>query len=179
MTVKPEEHFWSSYNDYIGARPKPYWLHTDVMKEHFGDANRYRQFAEEMLTNDYQSPLLGIVGSTLLGSEPFIQEIMATHLDGKQIERDVPAIRELSKFRKIEMILDNVREVFEDRKLAQKTAIYLAHRYSGARLRELGTYFGKKDSAIAQTTKRFTDEIALNKGLKTIVDNLGKRLELS
>lgn len=179
MTVKPEEHSWSSYNAYIGVRPKPHWLHTDVMKEHFGDGDRYCQFVEEMLTKDYQSPLQGIVGSTLLGSEPFIQEIMATHLDGKQIERDVPAIRELSKSRKIAMILENVQEVFEDRKLAQKAGIYLAHRYSGARLRELGAYFDKKDSAIAQTTKRFTDEIAVNKELKTIVDNLGKKLKLS
>lgn len=179
MTLKPEEHPWSSYNCYIGAQPVPHWLHTDVMKEHFGDSNKYRQFVEGMLTRDYQSPLQGIVGSTLLGSEPFIQEIMAIHLDGKQIERDIPAIRELSKIRKIEMIVENVREVFGDRKLAQKAGIYLAHRYSGARLREVGAYFGKKDSAIAQTTRRFTDEIAINKELKTIVDNLSKRLKLS
>ena len=38
--------------------------------------------------------------------------------------------------------------------LAQKIGIYLVHRKSGARLKELGAYFGKKDTAIAQTARR-------------------------
>ena len=60
-----------------------------------------------MLGMEYESPLRQIVASTLLGSESFLQEIMATHIDGKQLERDVPAIRELSKSRKIELIIEN------------------------------------------------------------------------
>jgi putative transposase len=83
-----------------------------------------------------------------------VQEIMATRLEGKQVERDVPALRELSKFRKIKMILEHVRGTFGDAGLEQKVGIYLAHRHSGARLKEVGTFFGKKDTAIAQTSRR-------------------------
>ena len=126
-----------------------------------------------------KAPLQGAVAATLLGSEPFVQEIMATHLDGKQIERDVPAIRELSKNRKIEMIMENVRGVTNDAKLERKICIYLAHRHSGAKLRELGAYFDKKDTAIAQTTKRLASEMDSDKYLKKLVDSLGNKLKLS
>lgn len=160
MVTKPEAHPWSSYPDYIGARPAPGWLCIDMVKERFGDGNKYREFVEDMLGMEFESPLRQIVASTLLGSESFLQEIMATHIDGKQLERDVPAIRELSKSRKVELIVENVRGLFGDTKLEQKVSIYLAHRKSGARLKELGAYFDKKDAAIAQTTRRLKDEMA-------------------
>ncbi len=179
IVEKPEAHPWSSYNDYIGARPAPGWLRMDMLSAHFGDCKKYRQFVEEMLGKEYESPLQQAVASTLLGSEPFVQEIMATHLDGKQVERDVPAIRELSKPRKIEMILENVRGALGDAELEQKVCIYLAHRYSGARLKELGEYFVKKDSAIAQTTRRLIGEMAGDVKLKKLVDSLEEKLKLS
>lgn len=179
LSEKPEAHPWSSYQDYIGSRPAPVWLRTNMVMERFGDSKRYRQFVEEMLGKEYESPLQAAVASTLLGSEPFVQEIMATHLDGKQVERDVPAIRELSKSRKIEMIIENVRGVFGDTSLGQKAGIYLAHRHSGARLKELGAYFGKNDSAIAQTTRRLKGQMAVDVNLKKMVDSLEEKLKLS
>jgi len=179
LSEKPEAHPWSSYQDYIELRPAPGWLRTNMVMQRFGDSKRYRQFVEEMLGKEYESPLQAAVASTLLGSEPFVQEIMETHLDGKQVERDVPAIRELSKSRKIEMILENVRGVFGDTRLEQKVGIYLAHRYSGARLKELGAYFGKKDSAIAQTTRRLKSEMVVDVNLKKMVDSLEEKLNLS
>lgn len=112
-------------------------------------------------------------------SESFVQEIMAAHLDGKPIERDVPAIRELSKFRRIETIIDNVRGTFVDAGLERKTAIYLAHQHSGARLKELGAFFGKKDTAIAQTARRFKGEMAEDDNLRKMVEALEKKLKLS
>jgi len=179
MVTKPEAHPWSSYQDYIGARPAPNWLCIDTVKERFGDGKKYREFVEDMLGMEYESPLRQIVASTLLGSESFLQEIMATHIDGKLLERDVPAIRELSKSRKVELIVENVRGFFGDTKLEQKVSIYLAHRKSGARLKELGAYFDKKDSAIAQTTRRLKDEMAGDLSFKKKVDALEEKLKLS
>ena len=179
LVDKPEVYSWSSYQDYIGSRPAPCWLSTDKVREHFGDSKNYRQFVEQMIGKDHESPLHGAVASTLLGSESFVQEIMATHLDGKRIERDVPAIRELSKSRKIEKILEHVQGVVGDTRLERKISIYLAHRHSGARLKELGAYFDKKDSAIAQTTRRLTSEMARDVNLKLMVDSLQEKLKLS
>ncbi|MGA7828943.1 MAG: transposase [Geobacteraceae bacterium] len=179
MVTRPGEHPWSSYKDYIGDRPKPAWLCTDTVLSQFGDGNKYRQFVEHMLVMEYENPLRNVIASTLLGSEPFVQEIIATHLDGKQMERDVPAMRELSKTRKIEMIIENVSGIFGDAGLEQKVGIYLAHRRSGARLKELGEYFNKKDSAIAQTTRRLIGKMAADGSLKKKVEELEKRLRLS
>ncbi len=179
MVTKPEDHPWSSYKDYIGGRLKPAWLCTDTVLAHFGGGKNYCQFVEHILGMEYESPLKNVIASTLLGSDPFIQEIIAMHLDGKQVERDVPGIRELSKTRKIEMIIENVRGIFGDAGLEQKVGIYLAHRRSGARLKELGEYFNKKDSAIAQTTRRFIGKMAVDGSLKKKVEELEKRLRLS
>jgi hypothetical protein len=176
MVTKPEEHPWSSYQDYVGDRPKSAWLCTETVLGHFGAGKDYRRFVEHMLDMEYESPLGSVIASTLLGSETFIQEILATHLDGKEMVRDVPAIRGLSKTRKIETILENVRGVFEDAGLAQKVGIYLAHRRSGARLKEIGEYFNKKDSAIAQTTRRLREKMAADKSVKKKVEELEKRL---
>ena len=45
---------------------------------------------------------------------------------------------------------------------------HLFHRYSDARLKELGAYFKKKDSAIAQTTRRLMDVMVADEKLKKI-----------
>jgi hypothetical protein len=55
----------------------------------------------------------------------------------------------------------------------------LCHRYSDARLKELGAYFNKKDSAIAQTTRRLMGVMASDEKLKKKIDLLEKRLKLS
>ena len=56
---------------------------------------------------------------------------------------------------------------------------HLCHRYSDARLKELGAYFKKKDSAIAQTTRRLMGVMASDEKLKKKIDLLEKRLKLS
>lgn len=179
MTEKPESYLWSSYQNYIGEKPVPAWLCTDVVKAHFGSSKSYQQFVEDLLGKEYESPLQRTVASTLLGSEPFVQNIMETHLDGKQVERDVPAIRELSKLRRIEMILENVQGALGDAKLEEKIGIYLAHQLSGARLKEIGAYFDKKDSAIAQTSKRLLSAMAVDPELKEMVESVERKLNLS
>jgi putative transposase len=179
MVAKPEEYPWSSYRDYVGTRQAACWLCTETVTGRIGDAKRYREFVEDLLRKEYESPLQGAFASSVLGSEPFVQEITAMHFDGKEIDREVPAIRELSKSRKIEMILRNLTGVFGDIGLEQKAAIYLSHRYSGARLKEIGSYFGKKESAISQVSRRFAAEMENDGKLAKMVVSLVEKLKLS
>jgi len=179
MVTKPEDYQWSSYQDYIGARPAVFWLCTNTVTGRIGDAKRYREFVEDMLGKEYESPLQGVFASSLLGSELFVQDITAMHLDGKEIDREVPAIRELSKSRKIEMIVSNLRGVFGDIGFEQKAAIYLSHHYSGARLKELCAYFVKKESAISQASRRFAAQMESDGKLAKIVASLVEKLKLS
>ena len=179
MVTKPEDYQWSSYQDYIGARPAPFWLCTETITRQIGSARRYCEFVEDLLGKECESPLQGAFASSILGSEPFVQEITAIHLDGKDIDREVPAIRELSKSRKMELIMGNLAGVFGDIGLEQKAAIYLSHRYSGARIKELGAYFGKKESAISQASRRFAAKIETDGKLGKVVVSLVENLKLS
>lgn len=179
IVEKPEEYLWSSYLDYVGMRQAPCWLHLIPLRERFGDSGKYRQFVEDMLGKEYENPLRCTVASTLLGSESYVREIMETHLDGKPAKRDVPAIRNLSKSRKIEIIVEKLVGVFGDTGREQKAGIFLAHRFSGARLKEIGEYFGKKESAISQASRRFAAEMAADGELAQVVVSLVEKLKLS
>ncbi len=176
---KPDEHPWSSYRDYIGERSIPSWLSTSQVLGKFSAPSSYKRFVEHMLDKEYQSPLQATVSSTLLGSEPFIREVMAIHIDGRRVERDIPAIRALSKSRIIETIMHQVQGAIEDPRLSQKVAIYLAHRYSGAKLKELEKHFGKKESAISQTSRRLVMAMSRDAALQKVVARLEEDLKKS
>ncbi len=179
IVENPERYCWSSYLDLIGMRKAPCWLYLDTLKNQIGDSQKYRQFVEEMLGKEYENPLQRAVASTLLGSESYVRVVMEKHLDGKPVKRDVPAIRNLSKTRKIEMIVEKLVGAFGDARFEQKAGIYLAHRYSGARLKEIGAYFSKTESAISQTSRRFAVEIADDGRLEKVIVSLMKELNLS
>lgn len=179
MVTKPEDYQWSSYQDYIGARAASSWLSSEAIIRQIGSTRRYREFVEDLLGKEYESPLQGTFASSLLGSETFVQKISAIHLDGKDIDREVPAIRELSKSRKIELIMGNLIGAFNDTDLEQKAAIYLTHRYSGARIKELGAFFDKKESAISQASRRFAAKIETDVELGKVVVSLVEKLKLS
>ena len=70
-------------------------------------------------------------------------------------------------------------EFRENERLAEKAAIYLCHRYSGAKLREIGGRFGVKDSAVSQASRRFKRELDQDKHLRKMVGNLMINLNLS
>ena len=181
---RPEEYRWSSYNSYIGQHAPPTWQKMDFIIGYFGKKaadpqKRYRQFVEDMLGEDYESPLTEAVGSSLLGSLGFREEITTAHLQGKTASRDVPALRQLLTQPQPEEIVRQVKKVFaENEKLARQAAIHLCHRYSGARLREIGQLFDVRESAISEGSRRFAEKLKGDKQLKNTVDAVKKELKL-
>ena len=146
----------------------------------FGDSGAYRSYVDELVARgEYPSPLKGTWGSTLLGTESFVEEVVGTHLSGRRLERDLPAVRELVKARTIERIVFEVGHAFDDVRIATKVGIYLAHRHSGATLRDLGSYFAKKESAISQTSRRLASAIINDRKLAESVRDIENRLSLS
>lgn len=49
-----------------------------------------------MTAQHYESPFTDVVGSTVLGGGAFVKAIKDTYLTDKPVDRDVPAVRELS-----------------------------------------------------------------------------------
>lgn len=102
----------------------------------------YRQFVEDMLGETYESPLNNTIGSSLLGSAEFMEEITTSHLKDKAMGRDVLSLGQLATQLEPEEIVSKVKTVFADNeKLARQVAMHLCHKYSGAKLREIGKLF--------------------------------------
>jgi hypothetical protein len=101
MVSKPEHYQWSSYQSYIGQCATPEWLKTNFILGYFGrkasDANNsYRRFVEDLLDNEYESPLSATVASTVLGRSAFVREVSERHLGEKRAERSMLAVKALA-----------------------------------------------------------------------------------
>ena len=77
-------------------------------------------------------------------------------LDDRPMDRDLPALRELKERPDPEMISEVACKVFsESKRLGRLAGIYLCHRYSGAKLKEIGDLFLLSDSGVTQASRRF------------------------
>lgn len=184
----PEDYPWSSYRYYAGAATAgavPPWLCTDFILEGFGKKaavaqNNYRLFVYEMLSREYASPMQETVASTILGSAAFVSEIQEDHLNARKTDRDLPALRELKERPSLDEIVKVVGEVFaDDERQARKVRIYLCHRFSGARLREIGEMFSLTESGVTRASKRLAEAMEGDRALRKKIANLQNRLCLS
>ena len=185
MVARPEEYRWSSYRDYVGERKSPEWLKTGFVLGYFGkkasdSADKYRKFVEDRLGEEYDSPLNAAVAATMLGGAEFIREMTEKHIDGKQLDRDLAAVRTLSNHPTVDTIVQAVKSVIhEHERLAVKASIYLCHKYSGAKLKEIGERFEIGQSAVTQASRRFAQQLDDDGTLKKQVDKIVHSIDLS
>jgi REP element-mobilizing transposase RayT len=179
IVAKPEEYEWSSYRYYIGKSEAPTWLRISFVLGYYGGmagVEKYREFVNEVREQESKSPLKGAVAATILGSPKFVKWITQSHLDEMQADRNVPAVRKMVRpaLDEIETIVGKL--IFADKTLARKVSIYFCHRYSGARLREVGERFGMSDAAITQASKRIRIAAEQDGVLRKKLDQVAKKL---
>jgi putative transposase len=185
IVEKPEEYRWSSCRSYTGDTAVSAWLSTDFILGYFGKKKetaqkKYHQFVSDLMSHKYSSPLLATVASTILGNVDFVCEIQDRHLSKRKADRDLPALRELTGKLVPKDIEKAVRKAcLADERLATKTAIFLCHRYSGAKLKEIGALFQLSESGVTQASRRFRQILDGDKNLKVMVQEIGKSLSLS
>ncbi len=181
----PEDYPWSSCRYYTGGTTAPAWLRTDFILGYFGKKEysarkKYRQFVHDLIGREYSSPLLATVASTILGGAEFVGGIQERHLGDRKADREQPAVKQLSIKPSPEVIMEEVRKACPaDDRLATKAAIYLCHRFSGAKLKEIGALFQVSESGITQASKRFAQNMDGDEKLKGMVRKLVKSLNLS
>lgn len=152
IVARPEEYEWSSYRQYIGLAKAPAWLRTGFILggSSSPDAERaYRQFVTDALDQEYENPLKRVVAATIVGSAEFVRKVSRQHLTDGQTDRNVPAVRPT-----VETIGTIEKELRAAESLTRNVCIFFCHRYSGARLREIGERFGLSDAAVAQASRR-------------------------
>ena len=182
--TRPADYPWSSYQYYIGDKRGPEWLKVKFILGFFGKKvpvaqKRYREFVEEKIGQEEKSPLKEVVSSTILGSMEFVKAVSKKHLEGKKPDREVLALRKLSGQLSIAEIDNAAAEVFrEEEKTGKKVSLYLSHRYSGKKLKEIGEYFGISESGVTQASRRLKKKIEEDKKLKKKIKLTKSRLKL-
>jgi putative transposase len=80
----------------------------------------------------------------------------------------------------LEQIAKAVGSVVElDARLARQMQIHLCHRYTGAKLREIGSRFGIGESAVSQNSRRFSKKLKKDRQLRKAAKRVKKDLGLS
>ncbi len=181
MVERPEHHQWSSYQSFIGQCTPPEWLKTGLIlgsfvKREAAAQKKYRCFVEDKLGKEYETPLKGTFGSSILGSPGFVEEISAAHVKGKE-DANIPALRQFTSRPTPEEIFAAAQAEFaDDEKLARQAGIHICHRYSGMRLREIGDLFKVRDTAISEASRRFARKLESDGELRKKVEKVKDRL---
>jgi len=180
----PEVYEWSSYSCYIGKKKAPEWLKMDFILGYFGkkpsdSQKNYKKFVSILIDQEYKSPLKDVVSSTILGTQEFIGSIKEKYLSGQKEDKDLPALKILSRNITIQDIFNEVdRVIKDDVKLARNIKVYLSQRYTGEKLDDLGRHFGIGGSGVCQAGRRIAGQLetdnSLAKTIKKIEDNLSR-----
>ncbi len=182
MVSSPEEYQWSSCSRYLeGAEPS--WLSTSLVLGYFGmgfeDRRRnYRDYLYDAIGKKSLDPLADSVASTILGTEDFVREIREKYLEGRKSDRDLPALRDLSRGPGVTEIRALSEEIFpEDENLARRAGIYLCWRFSGAKLKEIGELYGISESGVNRACGRFEKMMERDEVLSERLKNLTEKLK--
>ncbi len=180
----PEKYKWSSYRFYLGRNKRPEWLSTGFILSYFeGEGarpeKRYQNFVHAKMHMRYESPMKETAAATILGPEDFIEMIRDKYVNGKNSDRELPAIGQLAKRIDIEEIYRDIYETLHlNSSLLKKITIYLCHRDCGMKLKQIGNYFSISESAVSETSRRFDVSLKRSKELRGHIETVRKKLNL-
>jgi REP element-mobilizing transposase RayT len=180
----PEDYQWSSYPYYAVIKKAPGWLCREFILGYFDSKllqaqRKYGGFVHSLFGKEYESPLTEIIDSIILGKPDFVAEIKDRFLGNKKHDRNLPILRALSNRPDIEKIIETVDSVIgSDNKLSRQIKLYLCHRYSGRKLKEIGIYFDIGESGVSQTTRRVSEKLNKDKKLIRKINRIKNNLNL-
>jgi len=121
---------------------------------------QYQSFVEDLLGHEYDNPFANTFGAVVLGTGEFREMVSANHLSEKEVDRGIPGIRQFKTNPELEEIVKAVATVMgENEKLARQVGMYLCHKYSGKKLRDIGDHFGVGETAIAEARRLLTRKL--------------------
>ena len=184
MVEQAEEYKWSSLQDYIGVRKPPEWLQRDFILGYFGDSfsvaeKEYNRFITSSEGKECESPLKEVFASTMLGDAGFIEYVKKNFVESKDIDSEIPAAKAFAEKTSMERIFEGVDQEFSDGRLSRDVKQYLCHRYTGERLRTIGTQFDISESAVSHAVRRTAKQIERDNKFKKRIDKLIIKLKLS
>ncbi len=184
IVKKPEDYQWMSYR-YYTKDTAPSWLFTGFILSYFGNKEekakeKYRQFVHEAIDTELASPLQEAVASTILGSVEFVAEIQERHLSRMEADRDLPSLRELTVKPTLDEIAKIVKRVIADNAgLVKKASIFICHRYSGEKLKNIGDFFHMTESGVTRASQRFEMKVEGDESIRKMVGEIRNDLSIA
>jgi REP element-mobilizing transposase RayT len=182
----PEQYQWSSYREYIGLRRKPVWMHTEFVLGYFGKTEdqarrQYAAFVKSGLHMAANNPFENLGQSNILGSDIFIERVKTKCLGDRKLDRELPSLRALNADLDVGPTINEIKtaaeKVFGKRSgFSRNVTIYLAHKYTGNKLEEIGHVFklgvSGTSSAISRIEEIISKDLELGRSVKEIEEKL-------
>ncbi len=141
---------------------------------------QYRRFVESMVGKESENPLQNIFASTILGAVEFINEIRNKHIDRRVEDRNLPDVKKFHEKPDLGEINKYVeKSIPEDPVLLKRVQFYICHRYSGQKLKDIGTHFGIGESGVSQSSRRVAMQMNKDIKLKKKIGKIVSELERS
>jgi REP element-mobilizing transposase RayT len=188
VVEKPEQYRWSSYPRYIGKGREYAWVEYSWILSQFGSdrvraKRKYREYTEEVLKMEIESPLKRLHSQVILGGEEFIKGIRRG-LTGKALSHEITERKRFIEYPLLGEVVGLVARAFKVKEeairgrggranTARNVALYLAQRYTGLGNKAIGDLFGGIHySAVSKASGRLREEMISDKGLSKLVDEL-------
>jgi putative transposase len=184
LVARPEEFEWSSARAYYGLIRPPSWLKTEMINSCFGGNLEVLRAEHEryLYASKDWSPGSEITRAQrvgILGSDEFIEKIRKSHIEripGRS-GGEVPEITRLRDRPAISAIQSDVASRFgTTNKLVKKVTIFIAHKNTNYKLREIGDFFNIGAVAVAVAFRKISCEIASSEPLCRAVAEIETRL---
>ena len=180
----PDNFEWSSFRYYTIGKEVPEWLCRKFILGYFEKRidramKRYRDFVYKMIGKEYKNRLNDIYNPVILGSQEFIRKVKEQFLGKQPLDRELPALRNFLNKTSPDQIEEAVDlALASDKRLARPVKLYIYHRFSGLKLKEIAARFGIGISGVTQASYRIDIKAKKDKKLSKIIEKIKKDIDV-
>jgi REP element-mobilizing transposase RayT len=182
LVKDPKDYVWSSYRSFISKAMNIPWLKTNFILSNFDkDIQKarglYKKFVLEGIGKELSEVRNNLQAGFILGNGDFFQWVRDTFIQNRQDDEEIPVLRQLRVRITPEKIKETVDEEIKNQKVARKLGIYLSHKHTGRRLKEIAGFFGKiGDTGVSQIYNRVEKARERDKSLDQVIRRLEKEI---
>jgi len=184
------EYHWSSLGGYIDKRKKKSFIdYSMVLREYGGDTDKGREAYQRGVEEDITKGLEirdKVIGQSILAEDEFIEWIRERFLKKVKGTRELPAVRELQRYKAKEEIIRAIEEetgrvisdILTEGGSLRQIAMDLLYRVGGLKGVEIGEVMGLDYSTVSQGRKRLNEKIQRDKNLRALLSRIERRLSI-
>jgi len=177
LAKHPEEFRWSSAAAYFGLIDPPAWLTTETIARSFGGdvaaiRAEHRRYLDSSVDWSSVPEFANAERIGILGNAEFIEKIRRLHLKQALENADsevseIPGLVKKPEISAIHFVV--VSRLGATNRLAKKATIYIAHRNTNYKLKEIGEFFNIGPIAVAVAFRKMRDDIVSCEPLRRAV----------